>query len=160
MSKLDTRRITDAIALMLIRDRRNGVLREFKLRVPRRVDLIALSKNGHISIVEIKSSPHDFRNDKKWTEYIEWADKFYFGVGDDFPLQLLPDAERCGIIITDGFDCHEFQPAPFKKLSGSRRGALVRAIAKVSMRRVEYNCNDLLRTPSSASFDLINSQKF
>ena len=157
MSEMDTRRITDAIARMLIRDRHDGVLREFKLRVPRRVDLIALSKNGHISIVEIKSSPQDFLSDKKWTEYIEWADKFYFGVGDDFPLELLPDAKSCGIIKTDGFDCHEFQPAPFKKLNGLRRGTLVREIAKVSMRRVEYNCNDLLKTPSSASLDLLKS---
>ena len=144
MSKLDTHKITDAVARMFIRERNNGVLREFKLKVRRRVDLIAVSEKGHIAIVEIKSTPQDFLSDKKWTEYIEWADKFYFGVGEDFPLEILPKADRAGIIITDGFDCHEVQPAPFKKLNGSRRNTLVREIAKVSMRRAEYNCNDLL----------------
>ena len=146
MIKLDTQRITDAVARMFIHERSNGVLREFKLKVRRRVDLIALSSKGHIAIVEIKSSPQDFLNDKKWTEYIEWADEFYFGVGEDFPLKILPEAERAGIIITDGFDCHEVQPAPFKKLNGLRRNTLVREIAKVSMRRIEYNCNALLST--------------
>ncbi len=158
MSKLDTQRITDAVARMLIRERNNGVLREFKLKVRRRVDLIALSSKGHIAIVEIKSTPQDFLSDKKWTEYIEWADEFYFGVGEDFPVEILPEAERAGIIITDGFDCHEVQPAPFKKLNGLRRSTLIREIAKVSMRRVEYNCNGLLRNPNSASLDLSNHQ--
>ena len=160
MSKLDTQRITDAVARMFIRERKNGVLREFKLKVRRRVDLIAVSEKGHISIVEIKSSPQDFFSDKKWTEYIEWADKFYFGVGEDFPLKILPEAERSGIIITDGFDCHEVQPAHFKKLNRLRRNTLIREIAKVSMNRVEYGCNGLLRNPNSAFLDLYNHQNF
>ena len=160
MSKLDTQKITDAVARMFIRERNNGVLREFKLKVRRRVDLIAVSEKGDISIVEIKSSPQDFFSDKKWTEYIEWADKFYFGVGEDFPLKILPEAERSGVIITDGFDCHEVQPAPLKKLNGLRRNTLIREIAKVSMNRVEYGCNGLLRSPNSASLDLSNHQNF
>ena len=63
---------------------------EFKLRTRRRADLIALSRDGQISIVEIKSSPQDFLSDGKWTEYLQWADKYYFGVGEDFPLDILP----------------------------------------------------------------------
>ncbi len=148
MSKLDTQRITDAVARMFIRERNNGVLREFKLKTRRRADLIALSRDGQISIVEIKSSLQDFLSDKKWTEYIEWADKYYFGVGEDFPLDILPKEDQCGIIITDGFDCHEVQSAPLKKLNGLRRNTLVREIAKVSMNRVEYGCNGLLRNPN------------
>ena len=146
MALIHPQRITNAVARMFIRERNNGVLREFKLKTRRRADLIALSRNGQISIVEIKSSPQDFLSDRKWTEYLQWADKYYFGVGEDFPLDILPKEDHCGIIITDGFDCHEVQPAPFKKLNGLRRNTLVREIAKVSMRRIEYNCNALLST--------------
>tara|TARA_B100000575_G_C22900051_1_gene523265 strand:- start:193 stop:720 length:528 start_codon:yes stop_codon:yes gene_type:complete len=160
MTKLDTQRITDAVARMLVREQSNGVLREFRLKGRRRADLIALNKDGHIAIVEIKSSPQDFLRDKKWTEYIEWADKFYFGVGKDFPLEILPEAERSGIIITDGYECHEVQPAPFKRINGLRRSRLVREIAKVSMRRIEYSRNGLLKKLNSVSLDLSKHPNF
>ena len=147
MVNLNTKRITDVIARMFVRELGYGVLREFKLRVRRRVDLIVLGENNQICIVEIKSSPQDFLKDKKWNEYVEWADKYYFGVGADFPKEILPSQDCCGIIITDGFDCHEAQPAPLKKLNSMRRNALVREIAKVSMRRAEHACNSLLKMP-------------
>ena len=138
---LTTRRITDAIARSYY-DQGDGVLREFRLKVRRRVDLIAMTNKGLITIIEIKSSPEDFRSDKKWGEYIEWADRFYFGVGDNFPIDILP--KEHGIIKTDGFDCHEARPSPVNKLNGSRRNTLVRNMAKASMRRIEHERNDLI----------------
>ena len=138
---LTTQRVTDAIARSYY-VKGEGVLREFKLKVRRRVDLITMTNKGLISIIEIKSSPEDFRSDKKWGEYIEWADRFYFGVGDNFPIDILP--KEHGIIITDGFDCHEVRASPVNKLNGSRRNTVVRNIAKTSMRRIESKRNDLL----------------
>jgi hypothetical protein len=64
---LNTERITDAIARSYY-EQGDGVLREFKLRVKRRVDLITINDKGWITIIEIKSSLADFRNDKKWNE--------------------------------------------------------------------------------------------
>ncbi len=138
---LTTRRITDAIARSYY-GQGDGVLREFRLKVRRRVDLITITDKGLITIIEIKSSPEDFRSDKKWGEYIEWADRFYFGVGDNFPIDILP--KEHGIIKTDGFDCHEARPSPVNKLNGSRRNTLVRNLAKASMRRIEHERNDLI----------------
>ena len=138
---LTTQRVTDAIARSYY-VKGEGVLREFRLTVRRRVDLITVSYKGWITIIEIKSSPDDFRNDKKWIEYIEWADRFYFGVAYNFPIDVLP--EKHGIIITDGFDCHEVRASPVNKLNGSRRNTLIRNIAKTSMRRIESKRNDLL----------------
>ena len=138
---LTTRRITDAIARSYY-GQGDGVLREFRLKVRRRVDLITITDKGLITIIEIKSSPEDFRSDKKWGEYIEWADRFYFGVGDNFPIDILP--KEHGIIKTDGFDCHEARPSPVNKLNGSRRNTLVRNMAKASMRRIEHERNDLI----------------
>ena len=138
---LTTQRITDAIARSYY-SQGDGVLREFRLKVRRRVDLITMTNKGWITIIEIKSSPEDFRNDKKWGEYIEWADQFYFGVGDNFPIKILP--KEHGIITTDGFDCHKARPSMENKLNGSRRNALVRNLAYASMRRIENECNDLI----------------
>ncbi len=138
---LTTQRITDAIARSYY-SQGDGVLREFKLKIKRRVDLITMSNKGWITIIEIKSSPEDFRSDKKWGEYIEWADQFYFGVAENFPIKILP--KEHGVIITDGFDCHEVRPSLLNKLNGSRRNTLLRNMAHASMRRIEYERNDLI----------------
>ena len=138
---LNTQRITDAIARSYY-EQGDGVLREFKLRVKRRVDLITLNDEGLITIIEIKSSVSDFRSDKKWNEYIDWADQFYFGVGHNFPIDILP--KEHGIITTDGFDIYEAQTSPVQKLNGSRRNTMVRKLSKASMRRIEYDRNDLI----------------
>lgn len=145
MEKFATEKITNAIARMFIKERNGGVLREFTLKVRRRVDLITFNENSQISIVEIKSSPRDFLRDKKWSEYLEWADHFYFGVAEDFPLSLLPKGNTCGVIITDGFDSYEIQQAPTRILSSPRRNMLVRRMAKVAMTRFEYTRNNLLK---------------
>ena len=49
---LNTQRITDAIARSYY-EQGDGVLREFKLRVKQRVDLVTMSDKGLITIVEI-----------------------------------------------------------------------------------------------------------
>ena len=138
---LSTQRITDAIARSYY-EQGDGVLREFKLRNRRRVDLVITNDNGWIIIIEIKSSPEDFLSDKKWSEYIDWADQFYFGVAHNFPIGILP--KEHGIITTDGFDVYQAQPSPVQKLNGSRRNNLIRKIAKASMRRIERERNDLI----------------
>ena len=134
---LPTERITDAIARMFT-ERGDACLREFTLRSGRRVDLIAVGNGGEITIVEVKSSRQDFVSDRKWQEYPEWADRFYFAVAERFPRELLPGPDTCGIIITDGFDCLEVQSAPLAKLAGQRRNHLTRRLAHVAMRRIEF----------------------
>jgi hypothetical protein len=138
---LNTQRITDAIARFYF-GQGDGVLREFKLKNRRRVDLVTINNKGWIIIIEIKSSSDDFLSDKKWGEYIEWADQFYFGVAHNFPISILP--KEHGIITTDGFDVYQTQPSPIHKLNGSRRNNLICKMAKASMRRIEQGRNDLI----------------
>ena len=138
---LNTQRITDAIARSYF-GQGDGVLREFKLKNRRRVDLVTINDKGWIIIIEIKSSPEDFLSDKKWDEYIDWADQFYFGVAHNFPISILP--KEHGIITTDGFDVYQAQPSPIHKLNGSRRNTLICKMAKASMRRIEQERNDLI----------------
>ena len=134
---IPTERITGAVARMFI-ERGDACPREFTLRSGRRVDLIAIDNGGKITIVEVKSSRQDFISDRKWQEYPEWADRFYFAVAEGFPRELLPGPDESGIIITDGFDCLEVQPAPVAKLAGQRRNHLTRRLAHVAMRRIEF----------------------
>ena len=138
---LNTQRITDAIARSYF-GQGDGVLREFKLKNSRRVDLVTINDKGWIIIIEIKSSPEDFLSDKKWGEYIDWADQFYFGVAHNFPISILP--KEHGIITTDGFDVYQAQPSPIHKLNGSRRNNLICKMAKASMRRIEQERNALI----------------
>ena len=110
-------------------------LPEFTLKTNRRPDITCLAKDGTIMMVEVKSSVADFKADQKWPDYVDWADFFYFAVDDSFPTQILPDDSQCGIIITDGFDCHILRHSPEKKLPAARRSHLIRRLARHAMRR-------------------------
>jgi hypothetical protein len=59
-------------------------LAEFPLANGQRADILALGRAGDLVIVEIKSSVADFRADRKWTGYRDFADRLYFGVPNDF----------------------------------------------------------------------------
>ncbi len=131
-------RITDAVVRMFL-ERGEACLREFTLRSGRRVEIIALGRDGRVTIVEVKSSRQDFLSDRKWPEYMEWGDQFFFAVSDAFPRDILPPEDSCGIIITDGFDCLEVRPAPERKLAAQRRTHLTRRLAHVAMRRIEFS---------------------
>ena len=152
---ITTARITDAIARMFV-ERGDACLREFTLRTGRRVDIIAIGSGGEITIVEVKSSRQDFLSDRKWHEYPEWADRFYFAVADDFPRDILPNADQCGIIITDGFDCLEVREAPQSPLAAQRRSHLTRRVAHVAMRRLEFAGNGTGETPVPGEDDTVS----
>ena len=111
-----------------------GALTEFPLNNGRRVDIIAVSGGGDIVIVEIKSSTADFRSDKKWTEYLDYCDAFYFAVAADFPIALLP--EDCGLIVADDYGAEILRQAPARSLNGSRRRAQTLRLAVAAMQRL------------------------
>ena len=96
-----------------------ATLTEFPLNSGRRVDVIALDGNGETVIVEIKSSPADFRSDSKWTEYLEFCDLFYFAVPPDFPRDLLPP--ECGLMVADDYGAEILRPAVATPMNASRR---------------------------------------
>ena len=124
-------------------ERGYACLPEFTLKTNRRPDITCLSKDGRIIMIEVKSSVADFKADQKWPDYVAWADYFYFAVGEEFPVDLLPEADACGIIITDGFDCHELRPAPEVKLAGARRNHLIRRLARAAMLRLYHQTDEI-----------------
>ncbi|MEN8198293.1 MAG: MmcB family DNA repair protein [Pseudomonadota bacterium] len=96
-----------------------GTLKEFRLTVPRRVDVIALNDDGEFVIVEIKSSIEDYRGDQKWREYLPYCDRFFFGVPARFPHHVLP--RDTGLIIADAFGAAIRRPAPVHAVNTTRR---------------------------------------
>jgi hypothetical protein len=111
-----------------------GALTEFPLNNGRRVDVIAVSGGGDIVIVEIKTSTADFRADRKWSEYLDYCDAFYFAVPASFPVALLP--EDCGLIIADDYGAEILRQAPARILNGSRRRAQTLRLAVAAMQRL------------------------
>lgn len=109
-------------------------LDEVPLSLPRRVDVLGLGPKGEMLVVEIKSGPADFRADQKWPDYLAFCDSFYFGVGEDFPLALLPP--DAGIIVADRFGAEIRRPAPPRRMNGNARRAQTLRFARLAGQRL------------------------
>jgi hypothetical protein len=102
---------------------------ELSLASGRRADVVSIDAANRIFIVEIKSSAADFQSDRKWLEYLEWCDSFYFAIDGNTPEHLIP--QSTGLIMADAFGAQilrepEFQPA----LSPQRRKAVTLRFAQ------------------------------
>jgi len=109
-------------------------LSEFRLSNGRRSDVIGLDKSGRFVIVEIKTSPADFRADSKWPDYLDHCDAFYFAVPEHFPRELLPDEH--GILVADAYGAAVLREAPEDKMNASRRAAQTRRFARAAGARL------------------------
>lgn len=101
----------------------------------RRVDVMGLGPKSEIWIIECKSSRADFQTDKKWTDYLEWCDRYFWAVDQDFPTDLLPD--DTGLIIADGYDAEIVRMAPESKLAAARRKVLMQKFARHAAQRLQ-----------------------
>ncbi|MET1756991.1 MmcB family DNA repair protein [Novosphingobium sp. RD2P27] len=121
---------------------RNGVwcLPEMSLRCGRRADLMGMDPKGHIILVEIKVSRADLLGDAKWTDYLDYCDRFYWGLAPGLDRACLETEpflpERCGVIVADGYDAEILRPAPTRKLPAARRKVEVERLARASLRRL------------------------
>ncbi|MEQ8398842.1 MmcB family DNA repair protein [Thalassobaculum sp.] len=130
-----TRAVTRGAA-RLFEDLGCAVVTELTLANGRRADVAALAADGRITMVEVKSGVPDFRSDAKWSEYLEFCDSLYFAVAPTFPLDLLPDAATCGVIVADAWEATILRPAPVQLLAAARRRAMTIRIARVAALRL------------------------
>lgn len=93
-----------------------------------RVDVMALGPKAEIWVVECKSSRSDFLSDRKWRGYLEWCDRFFWAVDEDFPAELLP--EDAGLMIADSHDAEIVRMGSERKLAPARRKAMVLKFAR------------------------------
>ena len=86
-------------------------------------------------LVEIKASRADFLADRKWQDYLDYCDRFYFAVAAGFPLDLLPPGE--GLILADRFAGEILREARFRCLAAARRKAMLIRFARASAGRLQ-----------------------
>jgi len=99
-----------------------------------RVDVMALGPRGEVWIIECKSSRADFTSDAKWQGYLDWSDRYFWAVDEDFPTDLLP--EGTGLIIADAYDAEILRMGPETKLPAARRKVLTRKFARTAAQRL------------------------
>ena len=107
---------------------------EFVPERGRRVDVIGLGPKGEIWVIECKSSRADFQSDGKWEGYLDWCDRYFWAVDEDFPTELLPDGT--GLIIADAYGAEIIRMGPEVPLAAARRKVLTRKIARDAARRL------------------------
>jgi hypothetical protein len=107
---------------------------EVPLANGRRADVMALTPRGEIWIVETKSCVADYACDAKWPDYLEYCDKFFFGVTEEFPQALIP--EEAGLIVADGFGGAILRDSPVRVLVGARRKAVTLLFARLAAQRL------------------------
>ena len=115
----ETTRLLTRGVCNLFQDLGFGTLTEFKLASGRRVDVMAIDRNGEFVIVEVKSTVADFRGDRKWHEYLAFCERFYFAVPAGFPVEMMP--EDCGLIVADPYAAAVRRESLTRKLNTNRK---------------------------------------
>lgn len=118
---------------------------EVSLGNGRRADLMGLCPKGFVTIVEVKTSRADLLGDAKWTEYLDYCDRFFWAVPMalsnllDRP-EMLPD--RAGMIIADRYDAAIVREPVSVPLASSRRRAETLRFARRAARRLLGDLDD------------------
>ncbi|MFT8244015.1 MmcB family DNA repair protein [Roseomonas sp. BN140053] len=105
----------------------------------RRLDVLALTGEGCLFAIEVKSCSRDFLSDNKWREYLDWCDRLFFAVDCDFPQELIP--EEIGLLVTDGYEMTAIRDAPHRPLAAARRKSLVHRFAVIAAGRLAAACD-------------------
>ena len=113
----------------------------------RRADIVALGADGSIHIVEIKSSPADFRADGKWQDYRAHCDRLYFAISDTIAPETMP--EDAGLIVADAYGAAIVWEAPEHRLAPATRRAVLLRFAHAAAGRLHA-----LGDPDGGSFEL------
>jgi len=119
---------------------------EVSLGNGRRADLMGLCPRGLVTIVEVKVSRADLLGDAKWTDYLDYCDRFFWAIPAGFDAglldrdTLLPD--RAGLIVADRYDAAVVRPAALVSLSPSRRRAETLRFARRAARRLIGDLDD------------------
>ena len=114
-------------------------LAEMPLRNARRADLMGIDRKGQLVIVEIKVSRADLLGDAKWPDYLDYCDRFYWGLAPQLDRTCMDDPaflpQRCGLIVADGYDAEILRPAATVPLAAARRKVETERLARAALRR-------------------------
>ena len=112
---------------------------EMPLPNGRRADLMALDAKGELTIVEIKVAKADLLGDGKWTDYLDYCDRFFWAVPPSLAHFL--EEERflpadAGLIVADRYDAAVVRAAAHRPLAPARRKAELLRFARRAARRL------------------------
>jgi hypothetical protein len=103
----------------------DGRQSETALMIARGVRRLLRARGFSRLIVEIKSSPADFRADRKWRDYVACCDRLYFAISERTPADLMPI--EAGLIMADPYGAEMVREADLRRMNpGSRRAVLLR----------------------------------
>lgn len=112
---------------------------EVPLANGRRADLMAIGPRGELTIVEIKVSKADLLGDQKWTDYLDYCDRFFWAVPQRL-AHLLDDArflpDHAGLMVADRYDAVVMREPSTRPLAPARRKAETLRFARRAARRL------------------------
>lgn len=107
---------------------------EVQLANGRRADVLSLGPKGEIWIIEIKSSLTDYQVDRKWPDYKDFCDRFYFAKPPELDPDIFPVSE--GLFVADGHGGAMLREAPHEPLASARRKAMLLKLARLGADRI------------------------
>ena len=98
------------------------VLSEFALPNKKRVDIIGINLKKEIVIVEVKSNKIGVKLDKKWKNYLNYCNYFYFACSEKLNLNF---SENIGIIRNNCNKIEITKEPKYKKLPENKKNKLI-----------------------------------
>ena len=113
----------------------------------RRADMMAIDAKGCLTIVEIKVAKADLVGDCKWTDYLDYCDRFFWAVPPELAAlcgeeRFLPDS--AGLIVADRYDAAIAREAAHRPLAPARRKAELLRFARRAARRLSAQIDPTL----------------
>ena len=113
----------------------------------RRADIMAIDAKGNLTIVEIKVARGDLLSDCKWTDYLDYCDRFFWAVPPH--LAALLDREcylpqEAGLIVADRYDAALIREAAHRPIAAARRKSELLRFARRAARRLSEQLDSTL----------------
>jgi hypothetical protein len=105
----------------------------------RRADMMAIDAKGCLTIVEIKVAKADLLGDCKWTDYLDYCDRFFWAVPPSLSAILAEDRYlpgEAGLIVADRYDAAVLREPLERPLAPARRKAELLRFARRAARRL------------------------
>src|SRR5579884_2497415 len=125
--------VARGVSRLLIQEGYSPIL-EFTLPNGRRLDVAAIGPGGEMLGVEIKVALADLRGDRKWPDYLDYCDLFYFAIPPDFPPEHVP--HETGLIVADRYGGAIIKEAEAQALHAGRRKAVTISFARSAAERL------------------------
>ena len=120
---------------------------EMPLANGRRADMMAIDAKGALTIVEVKVARADLVGDCKWTDYLDYCDRFFWAVPPALASILDGDGYlpgQAGLIVADRYDAVMVREAAHRPLAPARRKAEILSFARRAARRLSAQIDPTL----------------